>query len=201
MRGRPKSQNRHLKNDDFINKTELKKKVEVRTMLLDRPMTYAEFKKLDENFKVLYIKNLRETYHIGNVQLAEMMGTDNRTLGNYLANHGIKVGKTGRNPMTKAEQRAWKKFYQEGQILTKETSEVLEMPKTEIVVAKPMPEPEEIIMKDSASATISVGATNNLPYIDSISSKVGAANIVTFIKTIAVLMEPNKTYTLSITIE
>ncbi len=63
---------------DYMTKKELKAmNGEVKTYHLNDPMTWEEFKKLPDDIKIAYIKNLREKFEVPNKTLAESFGIGN----------------------------------------------------------------------------------------------------------------------------
>lgn len=99
---------KRINNDTFINKKELKKKVEVKEMDMNKPITYQDFKLLNDDFKKMYINNLREKYRAKTGDIAKMMGTDTQVLSKYLSLHGLI--KKGLPPMDKLDRENWNKF-------------------------------------------------------------------------------------------
>ena len=69
---------------DYLTRKELKAmNGEVKSYRLNEPMTWDEFKALPDDIKVMYIKGIREKYHVPNNVLAEAMKASYRlkTLG------------------------------------------------------------------------------------------------------------------------
>lgn len=108
---KPRSQRKSLSIDDLINKKELKKKVEVRTMLLNKPMTYSEFKHTDESLQQAYLDDLHERYHVGTKEIAEMLGTSSKVLSGYCYNHDLNCyGVRGKHHLSKEDRQKWVAF-------------------------------------------------------------------------------------------
>lgn len=105
---RASARKKRINNDTFINKKELKKKVEVKEMDMNKPITYWEFQQLSDDFKEMYINNLRKKYRVKTRDIAEMMGTDAQRLSKYLSLHGL-IQK-GLPPMDKLDKENWNKF-------------------------------------------------------------------------------------------
>lgn len=79
---------------DYMTKKELKAmNGEVKSYRLNDPMTWNEFKKLPDDIKVAYIKNLREKYAVPNKDLAEAMGVNSGYFGKSMRDLGLGVGK------------------------------------------------------------------------------------------------------------
>jgi hypothetical protein len=79
---------------DYMTKKEIKAmNGEVKTYRLNDPMTYNEFKKLPDDIKIAYIKNLREKYAVPNKDLAEAMGVGRGYFGKQLRDLGLGLGK------------------------------------------------------------------------------------------------------------
>lgn len=79
---------------DYMTKKELKAmNGEVKSYRLNDPMTWNEFKKLPDDIKVAYIKNLREKYAVPNKDLAEAMGVHSGSFGKKMRDLGLGLGK------------------------------------------------------------------------------------------------------------
>lgn len=79
---------------DYMTKKELKAmNGEVKSYRLNDPMTWKEFKKLPDDIKVAYIKNLREKYAVPNKDLAKAMGVNSGYFGEILRGLGLGLGK------------------------------------------------------------------------------------------------------------
>ncbi len=79
---------------DYMTKKEIKAmNGEVKTYRLNDPMTYDEFKKLPDDIKIAYIKNLREKYAVPNKDLAEAMGVNRGYFGKLLRDLNLGLGK------------------------------------------------------------------------------------------------------------
>lgn len=87
---------------------------EVKTMNIDRPMKWDEFKALPDDIKVKYITRLRELYHANYKDIAEMLGTGHKYLNQIANGLGIDCygqdGKVSRNRMTWQQRESWKAF-------------------------------------------------------------------------------------------
>lgn len=79
---------------DYMTKKELKAmNGEVKSYRLNVPMTWKEFKKLPDDIKIAYIKNLREKYAVPNKALAEAMHVNSSNFSKRLRDLGLGVGK------------------------------------------------------------------------------------------------------------
>ena len=79
---------------DYMTKKELKAmNGEVKTYHLNAPMTWEEFKKLPDDIKIAYIKNLREKFEVPNKALAEAFGVGNGYFSGLLRKLGLGLGK------------------------------------------------------------------------------------------------------------
>ncbi len=79
---------------DYMTKKELKAmNGEVKTYHLNDPMTWNEFKKLPDDIKIAYIKNLREKFEVPNKALAEAFGVGNGYFSELLRKLGLGLGK------------------------------------------------------------------------------------------------------------
>lgn len=79
---------------DYLTKKELNAmNGEVKSYRLNEPMTYEEFKQCPNDIKVMYIKALREKYHVPNNILAEAMKADYLSLCRLLKSLGLGVGR------------------------------------------------------------------------------------------------------------
>ena len=142
-----------LSGDTFISKKELKKKAEVNTVNLNKPMTYAELKKLDDGMLAIYINHLRETFGVSNIQLAEMLGApSNGVVGAYCRSHGVpQVGSGPVKTQTAEQRKAWDKFcdgeYESPEKIEKENS----ISEPEII----KPEPDAVITVKNTTDIIS----------------------------------------------
>lgn len=87
---------------DYMTKKELKAmNGEVKTYRLNDPMTWREFKKLPDDIKIAYIKNLREKFEVPNKALAEAMHVTYGYFSGILRTLGLGVGKGTANDSKK----------------------------------------------------------------------------------------------------
>lgn len=87
---------------------------EVKSMNIDKPMTWDEFKALPDDIKVKYIVRLRDLYHADYPHIARMLGVTDRYLNQVANGLGISSkgddGKIIRNRMTWQQKESWKAF-------------------------------------------------------------------------------------------
>jgi hypothetical protein len=63
--------------------------------ILDRPMTFAEFKNLTDEQKKEYIERLRKKFDVPNVEIAKMMGTSQYTISRVATSLKAEYGRSG----------------------------------------------------------------------------------------------------------
>lgn len=96
---------------DYLSAAQKKKlNGEVRTVNMNRPMKWAEFKALDPDTQTLYVSGLAHKYGISIGALAEMLGVSRGTAYNYSKKSwGLQKG------MTQAEREVFREFCEEKQ--------------------------------------------------------------------------------------
>lgn len=107
-----KSKKVTLPSDGMTRKQWERKNGEVTTVKMNQPMTYEEFKSIPEDLQERYLACLVDGYRVTSKHLAEMLGTDHRTLRSYIRNHGFdKIHfRKGAVHLTEEEQADWDEF-------------------------------------------------------------------------------------------
>lgn len=78
---------------DYMTKKELKAMSgECKTYKMNEAITWDEFKKMPDDLKIDYVKNLREKFSVPDKVLAEHMGVTRQTFCNYMRVLGISLG-------------------------------------------------------------------------------------------------------------
>lgn len=78
---------------DFYSRKELAAmNGEVKSYRLNEPMTWAEFKALPDDIKVMYIKALREKFGVRDKEIGEMLGKVKSCISREMARLGISAG-------------------------------------------------------------------------------------------------------------
>lgn len=84
---------------DFLTRKELNAmNGEVKSYNLNSPMTWAEFKELPDDIKVMYVKLIREKYHVSDNRIFKMMGVSQGGGQKLFCRLGITKGKRGGRP-------------------------------------------------------------------------------------------------------
>lgn len=79
---------------DYMTKKELKAmNGEIKTYCMNDPMTWAEFKKLPNDLKVVYVKSLREKYKVPDNVIAKAMGISSASFSKLMHKLGLGLGK------------------------------------------------------------------------------------------------------------
>lgn len=94
---------------DYLSKKELNAmNGEVKSYRLNEPMTWAEYKSMPDDIRIVYIKALRDAYNVSDSSIAAMLGTGQKTFSNETRRLGIGLGR-GKKPcgFKKAEWYAW----------------------------------------------------------------------------------------------
>lgn len=107
-----KSKKVTLPSDGMTRKQWESKNGEITTVQMNQPMTYKEFKSIPEDLQERYLACLVDGYRVTSKHLAEMLGTDHRTLRSYIRNHGFdKIHfRKGAVHLTEEEQADWDEF-------------------------------------------------------------------------------------------
>lgn len=115
---------------DYLSAAQKKKlNVEVRTVNMNRPMKWEEFKALEPDTQTLYVSGLAHKYGISVGALAGMLGVSRATVYNYSrAAWGLQSG------MTQAEREVFREFCEE-----KQEQESGENPTSEAATGKAEP--------------------------------------------------------------
>lgn len=93
---------------DYMTKKELNAmNGEIETYRMNDPLTWAEFKKLPDDIKVLYIKALVQRYDVPIANMAEMFGVHHTNLRNLLKEIGCKLPRRGKHEWDKEGFYAW----------------------------------------------------------------------------------------------
>lgn len=83
----------------------------VKKFNIDEPMTWAEFKNLENHQQRLYIDRLTELYGPSLKMLSSMFGVAVQTIHGYFSSNAIKTGyKKGGNRATKTQLEMWNAF-------------------------------------------------------------------------------------------
>lgn len=81
---------------DYLSKKEKNKmNGECKTYTMNAPITYAEFKTYPDDLKKQYVRKLRDMFDVSDTDLAEMMGTNKKTLNTCLNRIGASGGRRG----------------------------------------------------------------------------------------------------------
>lgn len=81
---------------------------EVKAYRLHEPMTWAEFKELPDDLKVMYIKWLREKYNVSNANIAAMFGISETLMSRWAKVLGLgRSERKGGEPWDKDGWFAW----------------------------------------------------------------------------------------------
>lgn len=72
---------------------------EVQSYRLNKPMTWAEFKKMPDDIKIVYIKALRQKYGVSDSKIAKMLCVAQPTLSYEIRRLGIGVGRNSERKM------------------------------------------------------------------------------------------------------
>ena len=88
---------------------------DVTTLNLNEPMTKEEFRKLSDTLKVMYVRNLHQTYGVTMKQIAEMLGYNvSHFSSSVITRLNLKGMFKGRKP-TQKQLALWKKFLKQGE--------------------------------------------------------------------------------------
>lgn len=82
---------------------------EVKTYRLNEPMNWKDFKAMPEEYKVAYIKALRQKYGVSDSTLAKMFCTSNWSVSNEMRLLGLGIGRCAKKekPFDKEGWLAW----------------------------------------------------------------------------------------------
>ena len=91
---------------------------------LDKRMTRVEFLKLPEDLRKLYIERLRETYCVGDVRIAEMLGMSVSAMSQQLK----KIGARSKVKMKPSDLKvdAWQEFLDGGATPSKKETNIIQ---------------------------------------------------------------------------
>lgn len=70
---------------------------EVKSYRMNEPIAWEEFNTWPKEHKITYIKLLREKFNAPDYAIAEMMGRDRWSFGDWIKSAGLNVGKNGRS--------------------------------------------------------------------------------------------------------
>lgn len=113
---------------DFLTKKEREAmNGECKSYRMNEPITWEEFNTWPKEHKITYIKLLREKFNAPDYAIAEMMGRDRWSFGDWIFSAGLNVGKNGR-PRTwdKDGFLAWRDGVKDG-VVTKSEDPVEEV--------------------------------------------------------------------------
>lgn len=68
---------------------------EVKTLRMNDPMSWEDFKALPEDFMTIYIKHIREKWGAPDKYIADAFGVDRNTFGRYMKTLGLSKGDSG----------------------------------------------------------------------------------------------------------
>ena len=68
---------------------------EVKTLRMNDPMSWEDFKALPEDFMTIYIKHIREKWGAPDKYIADAFGVDKNTFGRYMKTLGLSKGDSG----------------------------------------------------------------------------------------------------------
>lgn len=80
---------------------------EVKTYQMNKPISYAEFKKYPNDLKITYIQNLRKRFDVPDIEIARKMGCPKSTLGLLLKNLGCSGKRRGAHRWNKDSWEKW----------------------------------------------------------------------------------------------
>lgn len=94
---------------DYLSKREKQKmNGEVKNYIMNKPVSYEEFKKYPNDLKIEYITKLRERFDVPDVKIAGMMGCPKSTFALLVKNLGIGLTKGGKHTKFKGDVKtAW----------------------------------------------------------------------------------------------
>lgn len=96
---------------DYLSQKEIESmSSECVTYNINKRMTWKEFKKLPDDVKRLYIKNIRQKYDVSDLEIAKMIDVNKRTLGFEIRRIGLGQGAHTRG-RTRPENKA--RFYKD----------------------------------------------------------------------------------------
>lgn len=127
---------------DYLTQKQIKEMSSPVTTFQAKPMTYDEFKTLDEHQQRAYLNYLLSEYGISIRAIGNMMGVSFYTINRYIQRFGITVIK--RTRITKAEQERWDQFLSQSPPQDQEiTVEPIEEPTEPIEPIEPTEEPKQ----------------------------------------------------------
>lgn len=93
---------------DYLSKKELKAmNGETTTYKMNEPLTWKEFRKMPDDIKIMYIKALRQKYHVPNTYIAEMMGVHRVGFSNEMSRLGLRPEGNARRAWDREGFFAW----------------------------------------------------------------------------------------------
>lgn len=102
---------------------------EVKTYNVKKPLKWAEFKKLPQDLKIVYIKRLRAIFGISNVRLAELFGVSAWTVQQKVKELGLARGKSW-SP-TNFKRAEWEAFLKGEETAQEDAKTTAEQPTQE----------------------------------------------------------------------
>jgi hypothetical protein len=95
-------------NSDYLSNKELKAMSgEVKAYRLNDPMRWKEFKKMPDDIKAAYIKNIQERYHAPAYKIAEMFGVSAWTISDLGKRLGICFDRVKKSEFDADGWQAW----------------------------------------------------------------------------------------------
>lgn len=96
---------------DYLTRSQMKKlNGECITIKMGEPMTWSDFKKMDRSHQEAYLSHLINKYQVGYVQLADMFGTKNTVISQYVSKHNFTSVKPNKKKLTADQLEVWDKF-------------------------------------------------------------------------------------------
>lgn len=127
---------------DYLTKKELEKMSgECASFRLNEPMTWAEFKAMPDDIKIMYIKLLKEKWKVPNAHIGKMLGVSEEAFSKETHRLGIGRGHGGRIYWDKDAFYKW---------VAGSRGEAAEEPVAEEVVEEPV---EEVVEEPDEEAT------------------------------------------------
>lgn len=125
---------------DYMTKKELKAMNGVtKSYNINNPMSWDEFKAMPDDIKVIYIKAVRDKFHVANTDIAKMFGVHPVTMQKHFARLGI--GHESRKGKT--DKEGWCRWVNGVPAQEEPVEEVIEEPVEEVVE-----EPVEISVEE-----------------------------------------------------
>lgn len=160
---------------DFMTKKEIAAmNGEVKSYKLNGPMTWAEFKAMPDDIKIVYIKALREKFDVADTKIALMLGVGQKTVSNETRRLGIPSTSKGKQKWDVDSWTAWLNGVPKKEEVPKETLPIVEPDVPKPASEEVIYEPPKMFAPESGELTFTGKSTDALA---TVALLLGEANV------------------------